>query len=83
MLAGAALVFALSSMLQAVGHSSMFSSDYPASDNFIQGLLVNLTFYPGWIATVALGGLGLLSLAGSLMASEQTGSEPADAGGDE
>jgi hypothetical protein len=65
MLAGAVAVFVICSLVQSAGDSSMFSSGYPADDSIVQSLLINVTFYPGWIATIALGGYGTLMLASS------------------
>ncbi len=63
MFLGASLaVFVVCSLIQSWCGSSMFDSTYPSSLGFFQDLLVNLTFYPGWILTGVLGVLGVMSL---------------------
>ena len=59
-------VFIVCSLIQAAGGSSMFSASYADPDNFLLGLLMNVTFYPGWLLTGALtlGGLGLMVSGG-------------------
>lgn len=60
-LAGIA-VFVVSSIVQStMGDSSMFSMSY-VDRGFVQGLLVNVTFWPGWIVTVGLIGSGVAHL---------------------
>ena len=60
-LAGIA-VFVVSSIVQStMGDSSMFSMTY-VEHGFVQGLLVNVTFWPGWIVTVGLIGSGVAHL---------------------
>ena len=47
-LASAAAVFAVASIVQAAGGSSMFSTTYP-DRGFFMSLLMNATFWPGWL----------------------------------
>lgn len=61
-IAGGIAVFIVSSIIQAtMGGSSMFSMSY-VDRGFLAGLLVNVTFWPGWIFTVGLVGSGILEL---------------------
>lgn len=55
-------VFIVCSVIQGVAGSSMFSSSYRADINAILDFLVNVTFYPGWIATALLLLYGVLTL---------------------
>lgn len=55
-------VFIVCSLIQGAAGSSMFSSSYRADVNAILDILVNITFYPGWIATALLVIYGLLTL---------------------
>lgn len=55
-------VFIVCSIVQGACGSSMFSSSYPGSDNAVQGLLANLTFYPGWLLTLGLCARGAVTL---------------------
>jgi hypothetical protein len=70
LLAGAAAVFVVCALAQSAAGSSMFSSSYPADDSLIQSLLANVTFYPGWLATLALGGYGALFVVSSFFDAE-------------
>jgi hypothetical protein len=64
-IAAGAAVFAVCWMIQAtMGDSSMFSMGY-TERGFFQGLLVNVTFWPGWLATVALIGSGVAEMMDS------------------
>lgn len=55
-------VFVVSWITQAtMGDSSMFSMSY-VDQGFIQGLLVNLTFWPGWLFTFLLIGAGVMEI---------------------
>ena len=59
----AAAVFIVCSIIQAACGSSMFASSYVDSGNALKGLLINLTFWPGWVLTGAFavrGGAELL-----------------------
>lgn len=61
-IAGGIAVFIVSSIIQAtMGDSSMFSMSYTSS-GFLAGLLVNITFWPGWLFTLGLVGSGVLEL---------------------
>lgn len=62
-LAAAAALFLVCSLIQAYGGSTMFNTRY-RDQGFLKGLLVNLTFYPGWIGTLLLAGAGLVGLFG-------------------
>ena len=60
---GAALaVFIVCALIQAACGSNMFSSSYSPSTGVVKTLLVNLTFYPGWLLTGALALFGLKML---------------------
>jgi hypothetical protein len=60
---GAAIaVFIVCSLVQAAGDSSMFSQGYYEPDSAILDIAMNVTFWPGWLAT---GGL-LLAAAATL-----------------
>ena len=62
---GAALVFGVASFLQAVfGDSSMFDESY-ARNGLISDLIINITFYPGWVITVGLSFMGIVALFGN------------------
>lgn len=50
----AGAVFVVASIVQAIGGSSMFSTTYAEPDSFVLDLIMNLTFWPGWILTAAL-----------------------------
>jgi uncharacterized membrane protein len=55
------VVFIVCSIIQAVFGSSMFDgSYYPSRAGFLGAILINLTFWPGWMATILsiLGGIG-------------------------
>jgi hypothetical protein len=56
---GGIAVFIVCWMVQAgLGDSSMFSMSY-VNQGFVPGLLVTVTFWPGWIVTVGLIGSGI------------------------
>jgi hypothetical protein len=61
-LGAAAAVFVICSIVQAMGDSNMFSTSYAVPDSAIVELLMNVTFYPGWILTVSLAALGIKTL---------------------
>jgi hypothetical protein len=64
-IAAGAAVFTVCWIVQAtMGDSSMFSMEY-TERGFFQGLLVNITFWPGWLATVALIGSGIAEMMDS------------------
>lgn len=55
-------VFIVSWIIQAsLGDSSMFSMSY-VDRGFLQGLLVNVTFWPGWVVTIGFIGSGIIDL---------------------
>ena len=56
------VVFIVCSIAQAAGGSSMFTTSFKDPDNPVLGLLVQVTWWPGWILTVALIGRGILGL---------------------
>ena len=60
-LAGAVGVFIVCSIIQGIGHSNMFSMSYPEPDNVLVGLLLNVTFYPGWLLIGSLVMYGVAS----------------------
>ncbi len=62
-LVGAVVVFVVCSIIQVAGGSSMFDPSYDPSTGFVLGLLVNLTFYPGWLLTAGLVVSGVKELA--------------------
>ena len=62
-LLGAAVgVFILCCIIQAACGSSMFSTSYPATDSTMKDLLINVTFWPGWLMTAALAIKGVAAL---------------------
>lgn len=61
-LVGAVVVFVIASFCQSLVGSSMFSMSYYRPDNFLFDLLANLTFYPGWLLTAILVGVGIVGL---------------------
>lgn len=63
-IAGGIAVFIVCWIVQAtMGDSSMFSMSY-VDRGFVQGLLVNVTFWPGWFFTIGLIGAGAAELLG-------------------
>jgi hypothetical protein len=55
-------VFIIAWIIQAtMGDSSMFSMEY-RSGTLFQDLLVNMTFWPGWVFTIGLIGSGVLEV---------------------
>lgn len=58
--AGAVIVFIVCSVVQATGDSSMFSNSYAEPDSALLDIAMNITFWPGWLATA-----GLLLAAGA------------------
>jgi hypothetical protein len=61
-IAAGVAVFIVCWIIQAAaGGSSMFSMSY-AGGGFFQTLLVTVTFWPGWLATLALIGKGVMDL---------------------
>jgi hypothetical protein len=73
LIGGAAAVFTVCSIVQGMGHSSMFSTSYPPPSSGFLDLLMNLTFFPGWMATVGLGLLGFKGLATPVTTSDRPG----------
>lgn len=61
LIGAAAGVFIVCSLVQGAFGSSMFSSQY-SDPGLVGGLLINLTYWPGWLATTFLTGFGLLGL---------------------
>jgi len=57
---GAVVVFIICSLVQAAGDSSMFTTSYPEPDSALLDIGMNVTFWPGWLATA-----GLLVAAGA------------------
>jgi hypothetical protein len=53
-LAGAVAVFVICSIVQAAGDSTMFSTSYAEPDSAVLDVLMNVTFFPGWILTAGL-----------------------------
>jgi len=64
MIGGGVAIFVVCSIIQALADSSMFSMSYYETGNFVIDMLVNVTFYPGWILTVILILAGIVSLLG-------------------
>ncbi|WP_052664704.1 hypothetical protein [Nitriliruptor alkaliphilus] len=70
-------VFIVCWIIQAtMGGSSMFSTTY-THRGFVQGLLVDVTFWPGWLMTGALVGKGVMQIVAAGDAGE--GPEPREA----
>ena len=61
----AIVVFVGAAIIQAACGSCMFSSSY-SSTSLVQDLLINVTFWPGWLLTAVL----ILAGVGKLMAKE-------------
>jgi hypothetical protein len=62
MIAGGVAVFVGCSIVQAAGGSSMFESTFDDPDNAALAILMQVTWWPGWIVTVLLIGGGVLGL---------------------
>jgi hypothetical protein len=62
LIAAAVGVFVIASIVQAIGGSSMFSFNYAEPDSFILDILMNATFYPGWLLSGALLVAGIKTL---------------------
>lgn len=58
----AVAIFVVCSIAQGMGGSSMFSTSYQNPDNPILGLLINVTFWPGWIASLGFATIGVAQL---------------------
>lgn len=65
MLAAAVAVFIVCSIVQASGDSSMFSTTYPDPESAAKEMLMNITFWPGWLVTVGLLIGGVINLLGT------------------
>ena len=66
LLAAAAALFGVCSAVQGAYGSSMLAASY--SDPGLLGeLLINVTFWPGWLGTVVLAGSGALEIIGSFL----------------
>lgn len=63
MLVAGVAVFVVCAIIQAACGSSMFSTSYSDSGSTLKELLINVTFWPGWMLTVALVLGGVLRLA--------------------
>jgi len=62
LLIGAAIAFfVVCSLIQHAYGSGMFALTFTDA-GFIGNVLLQVTFWPGWLATCGLGGLGLMSL---------------------
>jgi hypothetical protein len=59
-------VFVVCSIVQGAGGSNMFTSSFERPDNPLLELGMQMTWWPGWIATVGLVLSGLLGLLGVL-----------------
>lgn len=64
---GGIAVFILCSIVQAVGGSSMFQTEYYKPDNLLLDIAMNVTFYPGWGITILL----LLKGVGALLSKDE------------
>jgi len=51
----AVAIFICASIVQAIGGSNMFTNTFVAPDNVLLGLLVQATWWPGWLATILFG----------------------------
>ena len=56
---GGVIVFIICSIIQGIGGSSMFATEYYVPDSALLDTLMNITFYPGWAITVGLIILGI------------------------
>ena len=65
LLVAAAALFGVCSLVQHAFGSSMFDSKY-SDVGLMGGLLLNITWWPGWLGTILIGGLGVLTIFGSL-----------------
>jgi hypothetical protein len=54
MIVGGIAVFIVCSVIQGAVGSSMFSQSYVPPDNAFMELLLNLTWWPGWVVTLGL-----------------------------
>ncbi len=61
LLGAAAAVFILCSLVQGAFGSSMFDTSY-RDPGIVGTILINLTFWPGWIGTVGLAVFGAFAL---------------------
>lgn len=52
-------VFVVCSIVQAAGGTHMFSGSFPEPDSLILEFLIQVTWWPGWLATIALIGTGI------------------------
>lgn len=55
-------VFVIASIVQGIGGSHMFTMEFQEPDSFVLELLVQATWWPGWVLTVVLIGMGLFGL---------------------
>ena len=65
MLVAAAGLFLVCSLIQAAYGSSMFDSTY-SDPGFLGSMLVTVTFWPGWLGTVALAASGVRAIFAGL-----------------
>jgi len=59
------VVFIVCSLVQGAFGSSMFSNRY-RDPGVVGAILINLTFFPGWIATIVLAAFGAFGLWATL-----------------
>lgn len=65
LLAAGATLFGLCSWVQHHYGSSMFESSY-VDPGLLGEILINITFWPGWLGTIALAGTGVFALIQSI-----------------
>ena len=65
LIAAGVVLFLICNGVQGMVGSSMFESNYYGDPDAGTAALVNLTFYPGWIGTIALIGWGVVMLFSS------------------
>lgn len=67
-LGAAVAVFVVCSIVQGIGHSNMFSTSFPKPNNAFLEFAMQVTWWPGWIATIGL----TIAAIGCLMAKSES-----------
>jgi hypothetical protein len=62
---GGIAVFVVCSIIQGAGGTSMFSQSFESTDNAFMDLLLQITWWPGWIASIGLIVIGVRTLVQS------------------